>query len=73
MSNKIQNERIKLLSTFFNNLGVASIVAGIFAPLFAAQSPPYNLAYFHTIPVGYVIGVGLVALGLWNLGWLSEE
>ena len=28
----IHNERIKLLATAFNNLGVAAIVAGIFAP-----------------------------------------
>jgi hypothetical protein len=32
----LHNERVKLIATGFNNIGVASLVAGFVAPVFAA-------------------------------------
>ena len=35
MGNLVENERIKYTATFYNNLAIASVVAGVFVPLFS--------------------------------------
>jgi hypothetical protein len=61
----IFNARISLLATALNNLGVASIVAGIVAPM--VNGTVGDLAH---IGAWFVLGVDLIALAQVTLGRL---
>ena len=65
MSLLVHNEKTKLLATALNNLGVASIVTGAFAPVAAhilgslTTDDPLRLA--SVVVIWLAVGVGLFA------------
>jgi len=63
--NQIHNERIKLLATALNNLGVGAVLAGIVAPLVSGVAG--DLAH---IVVWLALGADLIALAQAALGKL---
>ena len=65
--NLVHNERIKLLATALNNLGVGAILAGIVAPLVngTLANPGSTIAWL-------VLGADLIAMAQVVLGRLRE-
>jgi hypothetical protein len=59
MNREIENERVKLLATFINNLGVAAFMLGAFIPFMPSHS---ILELIMTLPVGAVVGLALATL-----------
>lgn len=66
MSKLIDNERIKLIATGLNNLGIATIVAGTIGP-FIARS--YGAAGVNIIVLPSVLAVIYLAVGLSLMGF----
>ena len=56
-ADKRREERIKLFATAFSNLGVASVVTGVIAPLAAGR------AQIAAAALGLVIGLALHVVG----------
>jgi hypothetical protein len=74
MNNLVRNERIRLVATFFNNIGVAALAAGVIFPLYSStlvalvKSPPWWLPP----SVGLSVGFACHAVGCYVLGKLKE-
>jgi hypothetical protein len=49
MSNLVHNEQTKMTANLFNNLGVASLVTGVLAPIFSVRSRSAT-------PIGFIEG-----------------
>ena len=68
---KLFNERLKLMATFFNGIGVASLVAAIVTPYLNGES---RLLTWSTAVIGLFFAVVLHLLGQFVLTyWKSEE
>jgi hypothetical protein len=65
MSKLAHNERVKYMATYFNNAGVAALVAGLILPIFDAK--PW---WYGVIGIGVGAGFNLCAMVL--LGNLKE-
>jgi hypothetical protein len=61
----IRTERIKLFATALNNIGVGSIVAGIFAPMISGAAG--GLAHFVAWSATGLLFIGLAQLTLGRL------
>ena len=57
----IHNERTKLLATTANNVGTATIVAGVVTPLIAAT---YGLAGMTWLQLYVLVGIPMILLAL---------
>ena len=62
----VHNERIKLLATAFNNLGVGSIIAGTVAPTVSGR-----IGDFAHISAWVILGANLISLAWVLLGRLQ--
>jgi len=76
LMNLIHNERMKLLATGLNNLAVATLVAGILAPiagvLYGTSSASGNRGWLLVTLIWLCAGFGLHVLGRIVLGRLRE-
>src|ERR1700704_4467443 len=67
----VNNERVKMLGLFFNNLGVAAIVSGALIPLMPEHS---SIEFLLTGPVGGILAFGSATLAQVILrDFLKEE
>jgi hypothetical protein len=73
--NAIHNERVKMIATALNNLGVATIAGGILAPTIGylyGSSALQTGGWWFTIGVAwFLVGGGLCFFGWLALGWLK--
>jgi len=68
---EVNNERVKMLAHFFNNLGVAAVVGGALIPLMPEHS---SIEFLLTLPIGVILAVGLATLAQVILrDFLQEE
>jgi hypothetical protein len=67
MSNLVHNEQTKMTANLFNNLGVASLVTGVLAPIFSVRPSATPVGFSEG---GYAIfdGLSINALGAVFLG-----
>jgi hypothetical protein len=71
MSVTVNNERVKMLGLFFNNLGVAAIVGGALIPLMPEHS---SIEFLLTLPIGGILAFGSATLAQVILrDFLQEE
>lgn len=61
----VRNERLKLLATALNNLGIGAMIAGIVAPLVNGSAGD-----FAHIAAWFIFGVDLIAIAQAVLGRL---
>lgn len=71
MSNLVHNERTKLISMFWNNVGVGAIVAGVVLPSLSGEASV--LKFIAGMVTGFTFGLTLSWIAYWNLGFLKDE
>jgi hypothetical protein len=73
MSNRnlVHNERTKLWSTFWSNVGVAAVVAGVIVPSLSGE--PSVTKYLLGLGTGLAIGACCVAIAHLQLGYLKDD
>jgi hypothetical protein len=73
--NIIYNERVKMIATAFNNLGVATVAGGILAPMIGhlyGSSTLQTSGWWFMIGVAwFLVGGGLCFFAWLALGWLK--
>jgi hypothetical protein len=71
LGNLIHNEKQKLHATFLNNLGVASLVGGLIAPVFGGNGSSF-LTVAGSFMFGGIMSAMFHAGALWCLSDLKE-
>ncbi len=66
MSKLAHNERVKYMAAYFNNTGVAALVAGMVLPIFSNDKPGWYAA------VGIGVGAAFNLCAMMILGHLKE-
>ncbi len=72
MANLVHNERLKLIATFLNNLGIAAIASGVFVTVFSLSPVLRDHGVAVILVVSYSSGFSLHSLAVSILAWLRE-
>jgi hypothetical protein len=71
LGNLIHNERIKLTATFYNNLAISAVVAGVIVPLFSRDEKVLEFQWLFMFG-GFAMAAGLKAAAYVFLRHLKE-
>jgi hypothetical protein len=71
MSNLVHNEQVRLVATFWNNLGIAALLSVFLVPAFYTRHTVFQQAL--SIGVGIAAAIGLRMISIGGYGGCASE